>query len=187
MKPTSDLIFQFVEADARNAGQNYIENLSVRNVRDLMRLMDDDECDAKALDSGGFFKARFRFSVTQEERIEVIRILRQGKLTDDQIIYLRQTGVLDIKNKVALRPSYVVEAVGILAALLAFTLGLVSLFAKPHGLPSLVVLGKQMCLTFFFFGISGLSLYTFVGPHRLARHALGRMASAAEAKMQTQA
>lgn len=186
MKPTSDLILQLVEAGARNAGHNYIENLSVRNVRDFMRLMEDAECDAKAKDSEGFFKARFRFSVAPEERSEVIRILRQGKLTDDQIIYMRRTGVLDIKDKVALRPSYIVEAVGVLAALLAFVLGLVALFAEPYGLPSLVVLGKQMCLTFSFFGMLGLSLYTFVGPHRLARRARGRMASA-EAKTRTQA
>lgn len=159
--------------DARVAGNNYFENLTILRFWHWTSIHDDEERDAIALRNEDFFRARFGIDLPPELRQEVLNIRQAAKLTDRQVRHLVRAGTLVRDgDQVVLRPSRTVEAVGWFLVVMCLLVGIVTLILGKASATSFIDVVTYAGVLLAYTFMAKATHYTFIDPSVIARRAL---------------
>lgn len=159
--------------NARGAGNNYFENLTLVRFGHSISIRDDDERDAMALRNEDVFHSRFGIDLPQELRPDVLSIKQVAKLTDRRVRHLVRAGILRRDgDQVALRPSRTIEVISWFMVTMCLLVGIVTLILGRASATSLLEVATHAGVLLAFTLLAKATHYTFIEPSVIARRAL---------------
>lgn len=169
-------------SSARIAGNHYIENLNVQKASELLSLLSADELDALSIANERFFKLRFRFAISLENRPRLLDLMHRGQLLEEEVQLLHRTGNLRCDEKGVLLTPCRFVAWWAWTQIVIFLAAFVVLFAQLSlkGAPSVNLWIAQIVVSVMMLGFAKLFHYTYVKPVNIALRAIKRLRTNAQ-------
>lgn len=183
--PRKDEVLRLFESAAKPMQGS--PNLNVQKASDLLSLLSAEELDALSIANERFFKLRFRFPVSPENRPRVLNLMHRAQLLDEEIHLLHRTGNLRCDERgVVLTPCRFV-AWWAWTQIIIFMAAFVALFGQItiKTAPSLKLLATQIAVAVLMLGFAKLFHYTYVKPVTIALRAIKKLKATAQSKNTT--